>query len=391
MTKSESNNWLEPFRRKQGYTQEALAAELKVDKRMIGYWEHYARNNIPFEDLAKALKVTAKVLKQAYDKGLYEHRIQELKNKPINKQLFIKALNDCKAIGLTAAILEKMEADNVEDAASKIEAWVKAGNIQPIRKTFNQLIKDAVLKVTIKQEKDLEIIEQLIANIAMAAVIPHDQETLENNPIVNILGAEKAWSIRLVINASVGGLAMTGIKAISSTALGARGGVKIEETTEDQLWRRVHQIIANLVDELFMTKESIPELDDKSDHSAFRKYCKETVNEHIENTNEMDVHCFVYSLVEESNETKNLLVELIASLRIYICGRHNDSIPVLHLEEIKLESWIALNLLEIEQRREYLNQNHSTEGHTMKNNSGNTYEIHTHGQTAIAFENSTAK
>ncbi|MEE9354961.1 MAG: helix-turn-helix transcriptional regulator [Methylococcaceae bacterium] len=375
MTKQTSNNWLEPFRQQQNHTQASLAKSLHVSEKTVYRWGKYEpMNNIPYDKIAKVLKTEEQTLKDAHEQGLAQHKNQQAKKKPINKHLIIKALEDCQAMGLTGLILINLNVKKIVEAANIIVNWLQDEKKEELSIQFNQLIKTKVVAINHNSVTDLNLIEQLIGHIALSATIPHDSEQLKQNQVFNLIGVKQAWSIRLMIDASRG-RSMTGITAISPTALKVQGAIKIEESTRDKVWQAAHEIIKNLFDEIDMNTKPFPELVECEGHQTmheeeqypdFRNYCKNTVNRVIQQINHEQKHCFLYSLQQEPVEVQQRILMLLDDIRVFICSENNPGAPILRLDEGWLEGWIANLLDAIQKRRAQITQNKQIEGTKMK-------------------------
>ncbi len=88
-----------------------------------------------------------------------------------NKTLIIDALKTCESIGLTVSILTKLNLETIEEAAEEIVGWLQQGDIHSLHMNMNQLIKSAVATVESERITDLNLIEKLIGNFALTAII----------------------------------------------------------------------------------------------------------------------------------------------------------------------------------------------------------------------------
>jgi hypothetical protein len=360
MTKQKSTNWLQPFIKKEKTTQDALALEINVSSKTIQRWGNYETlKNILFDKLATALQTNEQVLKNAHRKGLDRHHAMQ---KPINKKFITHALAEVESIGLTANILTKLELKTTEDAVDEIAEWIQKGNMLPFMDNFNQLITSAVEAVEPERIGELDLIEKFIRNIALATSLSYDKEKFNDNTIFDISGVTKPWPLRLLIDA-LKNRTMTGTTAVSSTELKTAGCVKIEETKEDEVWQRIHEIIVTLVGELFLKEDTVPELieteehsllENKEEYSTFRTYCIDRLNEVIDQENHTESYVFLYSLQQESREVREKLIELLPRINIFICGNDPQATTILRVEEKRLESWMARGLFAIKNRREQI-------------------------------------
>lgn len=400
MIKQTSNNWLEPFRQQQKHKQESLANALHINVRTISRWENYETvNNIPYYKIATVLETEEQILKDAHKQGLIQHKNQQANKKPINKSLIIKALEDCQAMGLTGQILKTLDVKTIEQAAEKVVDWLQQGNMLPFSKHFNQLIKTAIETIGKNTVTDLDLIEQLMGHIALSATIPHDSEQLDKNQTFYIFGVKHSWSIRLLIDASLG-YPISGITAISETSLKGMGGVKIEESTKDKVWQAAHEIIKNLVDELFMEKEPFPELVESEGHQElpeedqypeFKKYCKERVNRAIEQKNHEYKHCFLFSLQQEPEDVQQRVLMLLENIRVFISRTNYSGTSILRIKEEKLEAWMANTLYAIQMRRTQIKPSKLIEDTKMKPESTSvTISNSGDGAVSVAVNDSTS-
>lgn len=392
------NNWITPIIKKKKIKQEILAGEIGVNEKTIRRWGlQIDSKNIPFDKLAQCLNMDKDILKKIHHEATRKYTT-------LNKTLIIEALKVCESIGLTASILIKLKLETIEEAADEIVGWLQKGDIHSLHMNMNRLIKSAVAVIDADRVIDLDLIQKLVGAIALTSMVLYDSDELKKNQSFNVLGVEKAWSLRLALDASLSDL-MTGVSAKNSTELQTSGSVKIEQTKEDDVWQRTHEIISRLTTEVSMFNTDCPSLiktegdellPEGGQYLDFRKFCRDRLDPAIFSTNFEDGHCFLYSLQSEPKEVQQRLIDVLPSVRMFICNQDKKvkkSTRILHFQEDQLEPWIANLLFAIKIRREQIELNLPKEEEMMKqdNNDVSTMSFTAkNGNINVAMNNASA-
>ncbi|WP_177421158.1 hypothetical protein [endosymbiont of Lamellibrachia barhami] len=368
-----NNDWLAEYRKRAGFEKKQDAFAKAVGQRdysRIRKWCKYKSTpeEQTFTKLSSALcgmdvEVTAEELKEAYARGFQIHKLNLLKQKPVDSTLIANALDACSL---------QLGCDNYQAAAEKVIGCLKDETqlSAPLNKTAQQPIQKAIAASQTGQQ--LQNIRYLIAAIALSALVPVGEWKIGRE--LRVQGVTRAWALRIVIDdhnrRNVADydqkMIMTAIEAKTMTQLdnASTRSVVIPHTKADpeDLWGRLHEIVENLVEAVNFTSAigKCPALDDEENHQAFKAYCEE-LNLHLGNTNQDSEHVFNYAVNKQPGNVTNELLLLLPNMRLFICREGETALPILRVPERELEAWIANMLIKIKQRQEALKHRSSTE------------------------------
>lgn len=222
-------------------------------------------------------------------------------------------------------------------------------------------------------QKRLDDLRFLLGNIAMAAVLPRKAWEVTDGA----QATKKGWELRVASRGNAFAMRMTierhnsqsvhkynvrqamrFFKAENSDQLttALHCAIEFPETKQEDVIGRVHEIVTNIVTTANLQSKlgaDCPDLDDATQHQAFKDYCK-GVDRQLEMSKATPEHVFCFSMKNESRETRAELFEFLPSLRLFLCDSDPAALPLLTVDEDDLEAWFATVLTKIQNKEEQL-------------------------------------
>jgi len=227
--------------------------------------------------------------------------------------------------------------------------------IDELIERMNDAIEVAVERAVL--EPELNCLGDFIAAVAVAGV--KDKVDWSRGNELRIQGENRAWALRLAIDAASRRLLMSSIEATTASELLADSTLSIEAPTTrcdpGDVLGRLYEIVSTLVSETFLSsnKQVAGECPSPvvEGGDAFRAYC-EKVNRRLQNTNGSKNHIFSYVLLDEPKAVVSQLLSFMPHLRFFVCVDLEQKSQILHVDNVgNFEGWIANALFQIQEKR----------------------------------------
>lgn len=367
-------NWLKGPREAAGVKQDALALEVELDSRVLGRLERCERETprqVPYDRLAKALKVCPIQLAEDHARDLQEARLPEPAQRArdaadrlrrerhfptIDPRPILSALVGCRATGLAARLAAREPSLPDESAqATHIARLLDQGNLDGLARLLNLRLRE-----TIDAAADGKALDDLAGFLrtvvrTCAAQDPGLGSTASDGHWHQHHGESKGWPFTAMIDHSCGldGLRLIQPRPGTQPRLDDASVrvVRAGRVTQTSIDGRLYELVAAFADLLAFDGDKPP----PGDAGAFADFCNR-VNQMLWGLNYEDEH--VFGLWERANcepeEVKQGLLRCLPDLRLFDCGEPGRASSVLRVDGAKLETWLASRLKLVAERRKTL-------------------------------------
>jgi len=371
-----SCNWLREPREAAGFTQEALAAALRLNVKTIQRLERCGTDTpqqVRYADLATSLGVCPIQLAEHHARELDANRqaahaqrtrnaadkLRRAKHFPtIDPRPIQSALAACRATGLGARIAVRApDLPDEQAQAGRIARLLDDARFDAFATLIDIPLDETIARASTDDHLDhLEQFPRTIIRFCAAA-----DEGLAPGRWHQHHGESKAWPYRAMIDHSSSPPldGMCQVRAAPNTTEArlddgrdSTRAVRSGNVSQLSVDARLYQLVCEIADTLGTVDQDRPAV---GDAQAFVGFC-ETVNNELFRHNSRNT--YVFGLWErstcEAEEVKQGLLHLLGNLQLFDCGDPARTSTVLRVKREELETWYASHLRAIAERRQIL-------------------------------------